>query len=130
MSLQLRWVDERELDRIAETRMRCYAASPTEFPKYRDNILSGRRARIGDHLLAERDGQAVGTATSLSMTMWARGSAFPAQGVGDVGTIKTHRRGGKSSERGIASVSPLAKRSLVVIRPDIVPSSGTPRPIA
>jgi predicted acetyltransferase len=103
MSLQLRWADEKDLDRVAEARLRCYAASPAEFTKYRDNIYSGRRAVIGDHLLAERDGQAVGTATSLSLTMWARGTAFPAQGVADVGTIKTARRGGKSNERGIAS---------------------------
>ncbi len=103
MSLELRWAAEADFDRVAEARLRCYAASPAEFSKYRDNIYSGQRAVIGDHLLAERDGQAVGTATSLSMTMWARGSAFPAQGVADVGTVKTHRRGGKSNERGIAS---------------------------
>jgi predicted acetyltransferase len=103
MSLKLRWADEKDFDRVSETRMRCYAGSPSEFSKYRDYIYSAGRAVLGDHLLAERDGQAIGTATSLSMTMWARGAAFPAQGVADVGTIKTHRRCGNASERGIAS---------------------------
>ena len=37
-------------------------------------------------------GQVVGTATSLSMTMWVRGGAVPCEGVRSVGTGSDHRR--------------------------------------
>jgi predicted acetyltransferase len=43
-------------------------------------------------LLAERNGESVGTSTALSMTIWVRGGAIPCQGVAFVGTAKTHRR--------------------------------------
>ena len=45
----------------------------------------------GDYLLAEVDGQPVGTATSLSMKMWVR-AIIPCQGVARVGAIKTMQR--------------------------------------
>jgi predicted acetyltransferase len=51
-----------------------------------------------DLLLAEKDGVAVGSTTSYSMSMWVRGAAVACQGVAFVGTVKTHRRAG-----GIAS---------------------------
>src|SRR6185503_13598429 len=57
----------------------------------------------GDYLLADRDGEAVGTTTALSMTIWVRGAALPCQGVAYVGTIKTHRRGGANGEKGVAT---------------------------
>jgi predicted acetyltransferase len=105
MALGFRWIiDEGELDRIAETRMRCYAAAPMDLERFTKGIRLDRRAKLGDYLLAERDGEALGTTTSLSLTMWVRGAPLPCQGVAFVGTIKTHRRGATASgQRGIAS---------------------------
>jgi predicted acetyltransferase len=92
MPLQLRWVGEPDFDRVAETRMLCYAHAAKDLERYRLGIREDIRAKPGDFLLAERDGAAVGTSTSLSMTMWVRGAPLPCQGVAYVGTIKTHRR--------------------------------------
>jgi predicted acetyltransferase len=105
MSFALRWVGagEQELDRIAQTRMRCYAHAAKDIDRYRDGVRADPRAAAGDFLLAEHDGVAVGTATSLSLTMWMRGAAFPCQGVAYVGTIKTHRRGSSSRSAGVAT---------------------------
>jgi predicted acetyltransferase len=102
MPLHLRWVGEDELDRVAQTRMLCYAHAGNAIERYRKGIRDDPAARPGDHLLAERDGEAVGTATSLSMTMWVRGTPVPCQGVANVGTIKTHRRR-TAGEDGVAS---------------------------
>lgn len=103
MSLTFRWVGEDELDRVAETRMYCYAPATRELERFRENIRADRRGRPGDYLLAERNGLAVGTTTSFSMIMWVRGVPLPCQGVAYVGTIKTHRRVGSGGEKGIAS---------------------------
>ena len=105
MPLGFRWItEEAQLDRVAETRMRCYAAAPADLERFTKGIRLDRRARLGDYLLAERDGEALGTTTSISLTMWVRGAPLPCQGVAFVGTIKTHRRGATaSSQRGIAS---------------------------
>ena len=92
MSIQLRWVGEDELDRVAETRGLCFAHAPRDLERFRGQIRADPRARPGDFLLAEESGIPVGTATSLSMTMWVRGAPVPCQGVAFVGTIKTHRR--------------------------------------
>lgn len=92
MSLQLRWVGDEDLDRVAETRLRCYSHAGRELDSHKLHIRADPRAAPGDFLLAEREGQAVGTATSLSMTMWVRGSPIHCQGVASVGTVKTHRR--------------------------------------
>jgi predicted acetyltransferase len=93
MSLKLRWVGENERDRVAETRMRCYAPARKELSEYVDRLRNDSRCGPGDWLLAEDDaGTAVGTATVYPMTMWVRGGAVPCQGVAWVGTIKTHRR--------------------------------------
>jgi len=108
MGITFRWVtQEGELDRVAETRMRCYAAAPMDLERFTKGIRLDRRAKLGDFLLADRDGESVGTTTSLSMTMWVRGAPVPCQGVAFVGTVKTHRRGAAaasaSGQRGIAS---------------------------
>jgi hypothetical protein len=103
MPLTLRWIDEDELDRVAQTRLYCYAPASKELATYKEKIRADRRAKVGDYLLAERDGEAVGTTTALSMTMWVRGAALPCQGVAYVGTIKTHRRGGANGEKGVAT---------------------------
>ena len=104
MALTLRWVGQDELDRVAETRMYCYAPAGKELATYKEKIRLDRRGKPGDFLLAERNGEAVGTTTSLSLTMWARGAALPCQGIAYVGTIKTQRRaGGPSGEKGVAT---------------------------
>ena len=93
MSLKLRWVGENERDRVAETRLRCYAPARKELPDYVERLRNDPRCGPGDWLLAEdASGTAVGTATVYPMTMWVRGGAVPCQGVAWVGTIKTHRR--------------------------------------
>jgi len=100
----MRWIGEADYDLLARTRLLCYSGAMKELTVYREKIELDARAKAGDFLLAERDGQALGTLTSLSMTMWARGASFPCQGVAYVGTIKSHRRGGSSKgEKGIAS---------------------------
>lgn len=99
----MRWVGEEDYDRVAETRMLCYAAKSTELDRYKEGVRSDPRCRPGDILLAEDGSGAVGTATSLSLTMWVRGSPFPCQGIADVGTIQTHRRGAGGARAGIAS---------------------------
>ncbi len=103
MSLQLRWVGESDLDRVAQTRTWCYGGAAKDLPYYQDRTRTDTRATAGDYLLAEQDGNAVGTATSYSMSMWLRGARVPCQGVAWVGTIKTHRRGARDGEWGIAS---------------------------
>jgi len=104
MPLSMRWVGEADYDLLARTRLLCYAGAMRELPVYREKITADARAKAGDFLIAERDGVAVGTLTSLSMELWARGAQFPCQGVAYVGTIKSHRRGGSSKgEKGIAS---------------------------
>lgn len=104
MGMTFRWVGDDELDRVAQTRLQCYNSIGKELDIYQRRIREDGRARAGDFLLAERDGAAVGTSTSYSMTMWVRGAALPCQGVAWVGTIKTHRRRNSDpAERGIAS---------------------------
>src|SRR2546423_5733340 len=105
MPLSLRWVGESEYDRVAEVRARSYASAAKDLERFRENLLADGRAKPGDHLLAERDGRIVGTATSLSMRLWARGGVVPCQGVAFVGTVKTARRTGRDAKgaRGIAS---------------------------
>src|SRR5258708_4987058 len=92
MPLHLNWVGEEDLDRVAQTRMLCYAHSGSELEGLRKRARENPAAKPGDFLIAEQNGSAVGTTTSLSMTMWVRGAAVPCQGVAWVGTIKTHRR--------------------------------------
>ena len=104
MPLSLRWAADDELDRVALTRLRCYAGSQNLLEtKYQPGIRADGRAVAGDFLLAERDGRPVGTAASMRMTMWCRGAPLPCQGVAYVGTVKTARRRGAGGERGVAS---------------------------
>src|SRR5439155_1335951 len=74
-----------------------------DLPSFQEGIRFDQRPAPGDFLLAEQDGYPVGTATSLSMSMWIRGGRVPCQGVGWVGTIKTHRRGSRGAGGGVAS---------------------------
>src|SRR5688572_4175204 len=107
MSLQLRWVNDDERDLVAETRLRCYASGTKNLDRYREMIRTDGRPKAGDFLLAERDGEAIGTTTSLSMTMWVRGAALPCQGVAWVGTIRTARRQTTGDGRGAGVASQL-----------------------
>src|SRR5215213_9756766 len=104
MSLNLRWVDESEYDRVGEARMYCYGAAAGDRERFCDSVTLGKQF-TGDALLAERGGRAVGTATSLRLRMWVRGGAVPCQGVAWVGTVKTARRGGSASsnDQGVAT---------------------------
>jgi predicted acetyltransferase len=97
MAVTLRWIEQSELDRVAQTRMQCYSPAAKDLEFHKENLRADKRP--AEFLLAELDGQAVGTATSQDMSMWVRGAKISTQGVAWVGTIKTHRRGG----RGIAS---------------------------
>lgn len=103
MGLNLRWVGESDYDRVALTRMRCYAPQADLLEHYQRGIREDRRGRPGDFLLAERDGEAVGTSTALSLKIWMRGGCLPCQGVAFVGTIKTARRLGRGEEAGVAT---------------------------
>jgi len=103
MSLNLRWVGDDQRDRVAETRMLCYAPARKELSAYVERLRNDVRSKPGDWLLAERDGVAVGTATSYALTMWVRGGAISCQGVAHVGTIKTHRRRSGDGAPGIAT---------------------------
>jgi predicted acetyltransferase len=102
MPLQLKWIGEQDLDRVAQTRMLCYAHSGGELEGLRKRARENPAAKPGDFLIAEQNGTPVGTTTSLSMTMWVRGAALPCQGVAWVGTIKTHRRRTESGD-GVAT---------------------------
>src|SRR5687767_5565405 len=104
MSLELRWVDDDERDRVAETRMLCYAPARKELSTFVERLRTDQRTKAGDWLLAEKDGVPVGTATSIALTMWVRGGPVPCQGVAHVGTIKTHRRKGGNGGSGVATV--------------------------
>jgi predicted acetyltransferase len=104
MAMQLRWVGNADLDRVAETRLRCYARSASELESFKLRTRGDPRSKPGDYLLAEMNGQAVGTATSHSMQMWVRGTSVSCQGVAWVGAIKTMRRKGAVGTPGIASV--------------------------
>lgn len=103
MGLELRWVGESDYDRVAQTRLRCYAPSVDLLAHYQRGIRADRRGRPGDFLLAERAGEAVGTSTSLSLAIWMRGARLRCQGVAFVGTIKTARRLGGGEEAGVAT---------------------------
>ena len=92
MALEMRWVGAEEAERVAHARLLCYGHASNQLERFRERVGVDGRARDGDYLLAEHQGEPVGTATSLSMTMWVRGSPVSCQGVSWVGTAKTHRR--------------------------------------
>ncbi|MGD0541395.1 MAG: GNAT family N-acetyltransferase [Tepidisphaeraceae bacterium] len=102
MALAMKWVGVEELDRAAETRWKCYAHAGEELARFKEGLAADPWGRSGDYLLAERKAQAVGTATSLPLTMWVRGSPISCQGVAWVGTIKSARRRG-GGELGVGS---------------------------
>jgi predicted acetyltransferase len=120
MAMQLRWVGESDLDRVAETRLRCYAKAAGDLEAFKLRTRADPRAKSGDYLLAEIDGQAVGTTTSISFTMWCRGGSIPCQGVAWVGAIKTMRRKGSAGTPGVASAVMRESLRLARERGDVV----------
>ncbi len=103
MGIELRWVGESDYDRVALTRLRCYAKSASDRESFEQRLRGDPRSKPGDFLLAEVGGQAVGTATSLPFTMWCRGGSISCQGVAWVGAIKTMRRKGSKGTPGVAT---------------------------
>lgn len=103
MPLTLRWTGQHDFDPLAQTRALCYGGANKDLPKFQESLRDDKRAVDDDFLLAELDGRPVGTATSLSMSMWMHGSRVPCQGVAWVGTIKTHRRSSGAPGGGVAS---------------------------
>src|SRR5688572_5844296 len=92
MSLKLRWAGKEDFDRIAEVRMLAYSDGRKEMPRFQEGIGNDPYDPVSEHVLAERDGIAVGVATSIPMTMYVRGGPIPCQGVASVGTVRTERR--------------------------------------
>ena len=103
MPLALRWVGYESVDPLAETRLRCYGTGDGQRARFIERTRDDPRAVDGDFLLAEQLGEPVGTATSLSLTMWVRGAPLPCQGVAWVGAVKTARRRGTGAGAGVAS---------------------------
>ena len=93
MPLTMRWVGEADYDLVAATRTLCYGPRPGTKAITPACFAPTHAAGPGDFLLAEDKTGPIGTATAFSMTTWVRGSPLPCQGVGYVGTIRTHRRG-------------------------------------
>ena len=122
MSLNLRWVDVSEYDRVLEARTYCYGASLADRERFRASPSMSRDVQAADILLAERHGRAIGTATSIPMRMWVRGGAVPCQGVAWVGTVKTSRRVGlkSSGESGVATRIMHETIRLARVRGDVV----------
>ena len=101
MSLTFTYVGREATEEIAATRLRCYGTKPSEEATFIERTRHDRFAD-GDVLLARDSGQAVGTATSLQLSMSVRGSPVPCQGVAWVGTVRGARRRG-SSGPGVAT---------------------------
>jgi hypothetical protein len=125
MSLQLRWVGDEERDRVAMARWLCYGHAGKDLAKIQERTISSRTAAAGDFLLAERDGNPVGTATSLSLTMWVRGSPLPCQGVAWVGAAKTDRRKSGVDVRSTRGESSAQTRAISASSPETASSGIT-----
>lgn len=101
MGLTHRWTGRNEAELLARVRLQCYGLSQAELPKFLSSVTDDERCRDGEFLLVEDGGRAVGTAASLSMTMFHRGAAFPTHGVAYVGTIRTERRKATGGADGV-----------------------------
>ena len=114
MAMNLRWVGQSDYDRVAETRLRCYAPAANLIEKFRTDLVNDRRAVPGDFLLMEQDGRSIGTTTSMSLSIWMRGARLPCQGVAYVGTIRTARRGGIANQLMQHSLAKAKERGQVI----------------
>ncbi len=101
MSMNLRWVGREAADQIADVRMRCFGAKPSQRADFLQRTQNDRFSD-GDVILADEAGETIGSATHLSLSMGIAGRMFPCQGVAWVGTAKSHRRR-KNAGRGVAS---------------------------
>jgi predicted acetyltransferase len=103
MGITLRWIGEKDLDRVAQVQTRCYGSGDREC----EGTTAGLRKQFAtgciEFVLAEREGEAVATAGCWAFTMWVRGAALACQGVAGVGTIRTERRGRGGADEGTAS---------------------------
>ena len=77
MPLTHSWVSSPdELDRVADTRLRCYSATQKDTADFRKGIRDDVRAKPGDFLLVTDGAEDVGTATAHSFTTYIRGKAM------------------------------------------------------
>jgi predicted acetyltransferase len=83
--------------------MEAFSPSSGQIERFRETVRMDLAAPPRHFLLAELDGRPIGTATTLDLTMWARGAALPCQGVAYVGTSRTHRRIGDGPAKGVAT---------------------------
>jgi predicted acetyltransferase len=103
MSVSLRWVGKEEHERVAQARARGFAPAEREVAEYSERLSKDGRVTADDILVAERDGEPVGTATGYSMRMWVRGAPVACQGVAFVATVRTHRRFHDGTAGGVAT---------------------------
>jgi len=103
MSLSLRWVGKEEHERVGRVRALGFAPAEKEVANYSERLSVDGRVTGEDILLAEDDGEGVGTATGYSMRMWVRGAPVACQGVAFVATVKTHRRAKFGDAGGVAT---------------------------
>jgi predicted acetyltransferase len=103
MGLTLRWVNEDEYEKVAETRLRAFGGASRELPQFIERVRGDRVSGPGDFLLAERQGAAVGTATHVPLQMWVRGGRVSCQGVAFVGTVRTARRKLSGEHSGVGT---------------------------
>ena len=53
MPLKMIWADQSQLEKVAETRARCYAPAAKDLERFRENISNDPRGKAGDYLLAQ-----------------------------------------------------------------------------
>ena len=114
MAMNLRWVGIDQRERVAEARMRAIGLSSKELVKFKESIVRDHGTCPTEFLLAEVDGEAVGTATPLSLWMWARGNRVACQGVAYVGTSRISRRGAGPSKTSPRASSRSRKASATI----------------
>ena len=102
MGVTVRWVDDNpeDLKKVTEARLGSYGAGVRDREHFQISAV-GAGQKL---LLAEDNGRPVSTAVAFDQRVWVRGGVHPCQGVGYVGTIKTHRRIGGSRGEGYASL--------------------------
>lgn len=102
MALEFQWMGEESQERVIEVRLRSFGNAAKERQRFTDMTRMPIEPLPREFLVASQDGRDVGTTCSINLNMWMRGAPVTCQGVGFVGTVKTHRRGG-GGEKGLAS---------------------------
>ena len=111
MSLTLRWMRQCDDEGIIRSRWYSFGYGAQDRQRFAEAWPTNPHTASGDVVLAEQDGQAVGSATAIPLTMWVRSSPFPCQGVADVGTILTRRRSGGVATRIMNAVLDHARQT-------------------